>query len=67
MELFDLAVLMGRAERLGHGVRLGALYPATGAGGSLVAVDLLEVEPEGSTPRHAGSGGTYPVHPVRRR
>ncbi|HST05137.1 MAG TPA: cupin domain-containing protein, partial [Chloroflexia bacterium] len=31
-------------------VRLGALYPATGAGGSLVAVDLLEVEPEGSTP-----------------
>ena len=51
MELVDSAVLMGRAEQLGEGARLGALYPAAGAGGSLVAVDLLEVEPGASTPR----------------
>ena len=51
MELVDSANLMGRAEKLGDGARLGALYPATGVGGSLVAVDLLEVEPGGATPR----------------
>ncbi len=51
MELVDSANLMGRAETLGDGARLGALYPAAGVSGSLVAVDLLEVEPGSATPR----------------
>jgi ribonuclease HI/quercetin dioxygenase-like cupin family protein len=51
MELVDSANLMGRAEKLGDGARLGALYPAAGVSGSLVAVDLLEVEPGSATPR----------------
>lgn len=51
MELVDSANLMGRAEKLGNGARLGALYPAAGVSGSLVAVDLLEVEPGSTTPR----------------
>ncbi|MEP6776159.1 MAG: hypothetical protein ABJA50_11245, partial [Chloroflexota bacterium] len=50
MELVDSANLMGRAEKLGNGARLGALYPAAGVSGSLVAVDLLEVEPDSATP-----------------
>ena len=51
MELIDSANLMGRAEKLGSGARLGALYPAAGVSGALVAVDLLEVEPGSTTPR----------------
>lgn len=51
MELVDSANSMGRAEKLGDGARLGALYPAAGVSGSLVAVDLLEVEPGSATSR----------------
>ena len=52
MELFDVTNLAGRARSLGDGARMSALYP-TGAAqpsGSLVALDLLEVEPGASTP-----------------
>jgi quercetin dioxygenase-like cupin family protein/ribonuclease HI len=50
MELVDSAGLLSRAEKLGDGARLASLYPASGAGGSLVAVDLLELQPGKSTP-----------------
>jgi len=52
LELFDLSSVRGRAQRLSDGATMGALYPtgASSTPGSLVALDVLEVEPGSSTP-----------------
>ncbi len=40
---------MSRAESAGDRARIGQLYPSISASQGLLAVDLLEIEPEGST------------------
>src|SRR5207247_10781295 len=49
MEILDASNLMVRAENMGEQARMAQLYPSGSAGSALLAVDLLEVEPGGST------------------
>jgi ribonuclease HI len=49
MEILDASNLMDRAESVGEQARMAQLYPSGSAGSALLAVDLLEIEPGGST------------------
>lgn len=51
MEIRDASSMMGRAEEVGSGAKMAQLHPSgpVGQGHALLAVDLLEIEPGGST------------------
>jgi len=49
MEILDASGLMGRAQNVGEKARVGQLYPSGAGGQGLLALDLIEVEPGGST------------------
>jgi len=49
MEILNASNLMSRAEAAGDRARIVQLYPSNGASHGLLAVDLLEIEPGGST------------------
>lgn len=53
MEIRDLSGMMDRAQPLGEGATTTQLYPVGLNDGGLVAVDLWEVEPGGSTTLHS--------------
>src|SRR3954452_7928561 len=50
MHVHDAADMAFRAESLGTGARLTQLHPQGPSSDALLAVDLLEIEPGGSTP-----------------
>jgi ribonuclease HI len=49
MEILNASNLMSRAESAGDRARIAQLYPSSPAPQGLLAVDLLEIEPGGST------------------
>lgn len=49
MEIRDVAELMNRAARTQDGARVGQLHPARPSDNSLLAVDLVELQPGAST------------------
>jgi ribonuclease HI len=50
MEIRDATAMSGRGEEFGNGARLTQLHPDVMSAQAVVAVDLWEIEPGGSTP-----------------